>query len=193
MNVILASASPRRRELMKKLNIPFEVIIVPHEEKLNKRKNVYNQCIDIAYQKAKVVYDKEIENNSDNFIVIGSDTVVVHNKKIYGKPHNYNEAFDMIRNLSGTSHEVVTSLVMLIMKNGIFYEEKLYEVCKVYIDEMNDEEIDDWINNSDPYSKAGGYAIQESFGKYISKIDGDYFTVVGFPLNKVYRLLKKYM
>lgn len=191
MNIILASASPRRRSLMKNLNIPFEVIIVPHEEKLNKRKTVYNQCIDIAYQKAKIVYDKEIDN--DNFIIIGSDTIVVHNKKIYGKPKDYTEAFNMIKSLSGTSHEVVTSIVMLIRKNGQEYEEKLYDVAKVYVDEMTDDEIKEWIENSDPYSKAGGYAIQEGFVKYITKIEGDYTTIVGLPLNKVYRLLKKYM
>ena len=193
MNIILASASPRRRELMKMLNIPFEVIVVPHEEKLNKRKSVYNQCLDIAYQKATEVFDKETENNNDNFIVIGSDTIVVHDKKIYGKPHNYEEAFNMIKKLSGTSHEVVTSLVLLISKNGKKYEEKIYEVCKVYVDEMSDCEINEWIANSDPYSKAGGYAIQEEFGKYITKIEGDYFTVVGLPLNRLHKLLKKYL
>ena len=191
MKVILASASPRRRALMKLLNIPFEVIIIPHEEKLNKRKSIYNQCLDIAYQKAKIVCEKE--ENNDNIIIIGSDTIVVHNKKIFGKPHDYDEAFNMIRSLSGTSHEVVTSLVMLIRKDGQEYEEKLYDVAKVYIDEMTDDEIKEWLENSDPYSKAGGYAIQEGFSKYITKIEGDYTTIVGLPLNKVYRLLQKYM
>ena len=193
MNVILASSSPRRRELMRKIGIPFEVIIVPHEEKLNKRKSVYNQCIDIAYSKAKVVYDREIENNSDNFIVIGSDTIVVYNKKIYGKPKDFNEAYDMLKTFSGNCHEVITSLVLLVRKNGKDYEEKVYEKALVYVDEMSDDEIKEWLNNSDPYSKAGGYAIQEGFGKYITKIEGDYFTIVGFPLNKAYRLLKKYL
>ena len=99
----------------------------------------------------------------------------------------------MIKSLSGTSHEVVTSLVMLIRKNGIEYEEKIYDVANVYVDEMTDDEIKEWIENSDPYSKAGGYAIQEGFVKYITKIEGDYTTIVGLPLNKVYRLLQKYM
>lgn len=191
MDIILASASPRRRALMKNLNIPFEVVIVPHEEKLNRRKSVYNQCLDIAYQKAKIVYDKEKDN--DNIIVIGSDTIVVHDKKIFGKPHDYNEAFNMIKTFSGNKHEVVTSLVMLIRKDGHEYEEKLYDVSYVYIDEMTDEEINEWLESSDPYSKAGGYAIQEGFMKYVTKIEGDYTTIVGLPLNKVYRLLKKYI
>ena len=193
MNIILASSSPRRRELIRKIGIPFEVIIVPHEEKLNKRKSVYNQCIDIAYGKAKVVYDKELENGNDDFIVVGSDTIVVHNKKIYGKPKSCEEAFDMLKSFSSTCHEVVTSLVLLVQKNGKYYEEKVYEKALVYVDKMSDEEIKDLIVSSDPYSKAGGYAIQEGFGKYVTKIDGDYFTVVGLPLNKTYRLLKKYM
>lgn len=193
MNVILASSSPRRRELMRKIGIPFEVIIVPHEEKLNKRKTVYNQCIDIAYGKAKVVYDREIENGNDDFIVIGSDTIVIYDKKIYGKPKNCDEAFNMLKSFSGTCHEVVTSLVLLVQKNGKYYEEKVYEKALVYVDKMSEEEIKDLIVSSDPYSKAGGYAIQEGFGKYVTKIDGDYFTIVGLPLNKLYRLLKKYM
>ena len=88
MQVILASASPRRRELMKRLNIPFEVIVIPHEEKLNKKKSVYEQCVDIAYQKAMLVYEKEC----DDIIVIGSDTIVVLDGKIYGKPKDYNDA-----------------------------------------------------------------------------------------------------
>ena len=192
MDVILASSSPRRRELMRKIGIPFEVIIVPHEEKLNKRKSVYNQCIDIAYGKAKVVFDKERENGNNNFIVIGSDTIVVYDKKIYGKPKDYSEAFDMIKSFSGNCHEVVTSLVLLVQKNGKYYEEKVYEKALVYVDKMTDDEIKDLIKNSDPYSKAGGYAIQEGFGKHITKIDGDYFKIVGLPLSKVYRLLKKY-
>ena len=187
MRVILASASPRRRELMKKLNIPFEVIILPHDEVLDETKSVYEQCLDISYQKAKMVYEKE----KDDVIVIG-DTIVVLDNKIYGKPHDYNEAFDMLKKFSGKSHEVVTSLSLLIRKNGVEYEEKLYEIAKVYVDNMSSCEIREWIDSSDPYSKAGGYAIQEDFGKYISKIDGDYFTIVGLPLNKLYRLLKKY-
>ena len=193
MNVILASASPRRRELLRKIGIPFEVIIVPHEEKLNKRKSVHNQCIDIAYGKAKVVYDKELENGNDNFIVIGSDTIVSYDKQIYGKPKNFDEAFKMIKTFSNNCHEVVTSLVLLVRKDGKEYVEKVYEKSLVYVDEISDDEIKDWIISSDPYTKAGGYAIQESFGKYITKIEGDYFTIVGFPLNKAYRLLKKYM
>lgn len=189
MQVILASASLRRRELMKRLNIPFEVIVIPHEEKLNEEKTVYEQCLDISYQKALIVYEKE----QDDVIVIGSDTIVVLDGKIYGKPKDYDDAFSMLKELSGRTHEVVTSLTMLIRKDGKEYVEKHYEVSKVTFDKMSDTEIDEWIKISDPYSKAGGYAIQEEFGRYVTKIDGDYFTVVGFPLNKVYRLLQKYL
>ena len=189
MQVILASASPRRKELMKKLNIPFDVIVCLHEEKLNKKKSVYEQCEDISYQKALLVYNQE----PDDVIVIGSDTIVVNDEKIYGKPKDYKEAFKMLKSLSNKSHEVVTSVTMLIRKNGKEYVEKFYEVANVHVDKLSKDEINEIIETSDPYSKAGGYAIQENFGKYIKKIDGDYFTIVGFPLNRVYRLLQKYM
>lgn len=188
MRIILASSSPRRRELMRHVNMPFEVMIIPKEEVFKDGLTIYEQCVDVAYQKALNVYEKEDED----VIVIGSDTIVALNDKIYGKPHNYEEAFEMLKDFSGTKHEVITSLVMLIRKDGKEYVEKTYETCDVYVDDLSDTEIDDWIKNNDVYSKAGGYAIQEGFGKFVTKVSGDYFTIVGFPLNKAYRLLKKY-
>lgn len=189
MMIILASSSPRRREIMKMLGIPFDVIVSTKEEKLDGRKSVYNQCLDIATVKAKSVFEEEKED----VIVIGSDTIVVKDKKIFGKPKDREEAKKMIKSLSNATHEVVTSVCMLIRKNGKVYEEKFYEVVYVTVNKMTKEEIDDWVDNHDVLTKAGAYAIQESFGKYISKIEGDYYSIVGLPLNKVYQLLKKYM
>lgn len=188
MKIILGSASLRRHELMNLLNVPYEVIVSDEDEVYDKNKTLYEQCIDISYHKALNVYKR----TSGDRIVIGSDTVVIFNNKIYGKPKDLNDAYKMIKELSGNYHEVVTSLTFLVFDGNNYFEEKTYEVVKVYVDSLNDEEIYDWINNHNVMDMAGGYAIQQEFGKFITKIEGDYFSIVGFPLNKVYQLLKKY-
>lgn len=189
MKIILASASPRRKELLQKLNIPFEIKVIEHEEVMNDNLDYYENCMNIAYNKALLTYEQE----KDDVIVIGSDTMVLKNNKVYGKPKDQNDAFEVLKELQNDCHEVITSIVLLIRKNKQEYLEKDYSVSKIYIDKMSDSEIHDWIDNNDVLSKAGGYAIQEDFMKYVTKIDGDLGTIIGLPLNKTYRLLKKYL
>lgn len=188
MRVILASTSPRRYELMKTLNIPFEVISKHTEEIIDENKNHYEECMRLAKEKAKAVFDQE---NGD-VIVIGCDTIVSFHNKIYGKPKDLTLAYQMIKNFSNNHHEVISSLCILVRKNNQIFEELTYDKCEVYVDSLDDDEIKNWINNNEVLSKAGAYAIQEGFGKYISKVNGDYFSIVGFPLHKVYKILKKY-
>ena len=188
MQVILASSSPRRKELMKEFNISFDVIPSNSEEKLDEKKNHYEECMKTAKMKALDVFNR----TDKDVLVIGSDTIVSYNGKIYGKPKDYNEAKEMLKSFSGHKHEVISSLCVLVRKDNKIYEELLYDKCDVYVGKMNDKEIDDWIKNNDVYSKAGAYAIQEGFGKYISKVEGDYFSIVGLPLHKLYEILKKY-
>lgn len=188
MRIILASSSPRRHELMKMLNIPFEVITKDVIETMDMSKNIYEESMQLAHKKAQAVYD-EIKGD---VIVIGSDTIVYCDNKVYGKPKDYQDAYNMLKKFSGQSHEVISSLCLLIRKEGKEYQELTYDKCDVFVDEMSDMEIDEWIQNNDVYTKAGSYAIQEGFGKYIEKIDGDYFSIVGFPIHKLYNLIKKY-
>ncbi len=189
MRIILASSSPRRQELMREFNLPFEVITKNVDEKFYGNKSIYEESMEISKSKALAVFN-EIK---DDVIVIGSDTIVLQDGVIYGKPKNYNDAVRMLSIFSNNHHEVLSSLALLIRKNGVEYEELTYDKCDVYVDKMTREEIDDWIKSNDVYSKAGAYAIQEGFGKYIKKIDGDYFSIVGFPIHKLYELLKKYI
>lgn len=188
MRIVLASTSPRRKELMEYLNISFEIISKNVSESLDENNNHYEECMKTAKEKAKAVFD-EIDGD---VIVIGSDTIVSYKNRIYGKPKNYEDAFNMIKSFSGNKHEVISSVSILVRKNNQVYEELTYDKCTVYVSKMTDSEINEWINSNDVYSKAGAYAIQEGFGKYIEKIDGDFFSIVGFPLHKVYELLKKY-
>ena len=189
MKVILGSASKRRQDLMDLLKIPYEVLVSDEDEVYDKNKNLYEQCINISEHKALNVFNK----TSGNRIVIGSDTVVIFENQIYGKPKNKDEAFKMLKKLSGKCHEVVTSVCFMVYKNNQIIKESDYKITKVYIDELSDSEILHWINNNDVCNLAGGYAIQGEFGKFVNKIEGDYYTVVGFPLNKVYRKLEKYL
>ena len=189
MRIILASSSPRRYELMKEMKLPFEVITKKVDERFYGEKSIYEESMEISKKKAEAVFD----DIKEDVIVIGSDTIVVQDGKIYGKPKDYDDAVRMLKLFSDNKHEVVSSLCLLIRKNGITYEELTYDKCDVYVDKLTIDEINDWINSNDVYSKAGAYAIQEGFGKYIKKIDGDYFSIVGFPINKLYNLLKKYI
>ena len=188
MKYILASASPRRKELLEMFNIPFEVIVKDTKEELDSTKTVYEQCMNIAKCKALNVFNDTIKD----VVVIGGDTIVNFDNKIYGKPKNYQDAFDMLKKISNNKHEVISSLAVFIRKEGKVYSEVTYDKCMVYVDKMDDMEIKEWINSNDVYSKAGAYAIQEGFAKYISKMEGDYFSIVGLPVHKLYEILKKY-
>ena len=117
MKVILASASKRRYELMKLIKVPFEVIVSDEDEVYDKNKTLYEQCLDISYHKALNVYNK----TSGNRIIIGSDTIVKFNNKVLGKPKTKEEAKIMLKELSGQKHEVITSISMLIWKDGKYY------------------------------------------------------------------------
>ena len=189
MRVILASSSPRRQELMKEFNIPFEIMVKPVDEKFTGETNIYDESMKISKRKAQAIFD-EVDGD---VIVIGSDTVVLQDGVIYGKPKDYSDAVNMLTTFSDNKHEVISSLCLLIRKNNQVYEEITYDKCDVYVDKMTTNEINEWINSNDVYSKAGAYAIQEGFGKYIKRIDGDYFSIVGFPIHKLYYLLKKYI
>ena len=187
MRIILASSSPRRKELMNMLNIPYEVISYDHDEVLNKEKSVYEQCMDISYQKGKIVFD----SFDEDVVVISSDTIVVFNGEIYGKPMNREDAYRMISMIQGNDHEVVSALTIFCRKNGKDTIHETYEKAIVTVDKMTDDEINSWIDTGKAFGKAGAYAIQEEFGKYIKKIDGDFYTIVGLPLNKLYNILKE--
>lgn len=189
MRIVLASSSPRRKELMKMFNLPFEIMVKDTEEKYDSSKTCYEQCMNIAKDKALAVYRETV----DDVIVIGSDTIVSYEGKIYGKPKSYDEAYEMIKSFSGNKHEVISSLAVFIRKDGHEYEELTFDKCGVYVDQMTDLEIKDWIENNDVYTRAGAYAIQDGFAKYIHKIEGDYYSIVGFPVHKLYNILKKYI
>lgn len=187
MQIILASASKRRQDLLKMINLDYKVIVSDEEEVIDKSLTVLENCQNISYQKALNVL-KKIKEDS---IIISCDTVVCKDNELIGKPKDKLDATLMLKKISGTSHIVYSCLTVLKVKNQKIIEEyKEVGEGLVYVDNLSNEEIEDWINKGNPYNKAGGYAIQEEFGKYVTKIEGDFYSIVGLPLNKLYQILK---
>ena len=189
MKIILASASPRRKELLKMIVPEYEIMVSEVEEVLEPGLKPDEQVTKLSYIKAKDVFDRTHGDRA----VIGSDTMVAKNGKIYGKPKNEEHAKELIRELDSGDrvHSVFTGLTIMIERNGEIKEYQTYDESKVYFSEISDEEIDKWISTGKAMDKAGAYAMQEEFGVFVEKIDGNYSTIVGFPIHKVYQILKK--
>ncbi len=191
MRIILASQSPRRKELLALIVPKFEVMVSNQEEMFNNTLSVEEQVTEIAYTKAKNVYDR---TNGDR-IIIGSDTIVTKNGKIYGKPKDRNHAKEMIKELiTGEKvHKIITGLSILIEENGILKEYKTYDTVNVYLKDMTDEEIEKWLDTGNAMDKAGAYGIQNEFCVHVEKIEGNYTTALGLPTHKVYDIIKEYI
>lgn len=191
MKLILASQSPRRKEILSMVTHQFEVIVSNAEETIEKKLTNEEQVQHLAYLKAKAVW--EMTKEVGDRIVLGSDTIVVKDGKIYGKPKNHEEALQMLQELRGAKHEVMTGVCLLIQKEGTTEEWIDSDTTSVYIHEVSDQELEEWIATNEAYDKAGAYAIQGKFGVHIDKIEGNYYTVVGLPIHKVYQKIKKYL
>ncbi len=178
--VILASGSPRRQELLKKLCADFKIEVCNAAE-IETSDNPKNLAIKNARLKAETV-----AQNFSNDIVIGADTIVVLNNKIFGKPHGAQGAFEMLKTLSGKKHEVITGLA-LVAQGKTFTD---FDLTEVYFGEMTDEEISAYVATGEPLDKSGSYALQGGAAKFIEKIHGDWSNVVGLPLYRL-RLLAK--
>jgi septum formation protein len=181
MKIILASSSPRRDEILNIGGIEHQIIPSFGEEIKNLKLSKEKMVEDISLQKAKKIYDLH-----PNEAVLGADTLVFYQNEILGKPKDIQDAKRMLRLLSGKTHEVITG-VTLMYHNQV---DSFHCVTKVCFLEMTDEEIDEYIAKENVLDKAGAYAIQGFAGRYIEKIDGNYFNVVGLPLSMVYTHLK---
>lgn len=187
MKVILASKSPRRAALMDLIKIEFEVLPSNHEKKINNGNNIEEQAMDVAYEKALDVYN----NTQGDRAIIGADTIVVKDNKVYGKPKDREDAIRMLKELEGEYHSVYTSLAILIESHGKLQEFKDIVKTNIKVKDITEDEIIDYVDNERPFDKAGSYAIQSCFCKFIEKIEGNYMSVIGLPVDKVYEILKE--
>ena len=179
--LILASKSPRRKELLKQIGIPFVVVVSDAEEVSGNSWTPAALVVENAKRKARAVAEKYTDSP-----VLGADTVVSSEGKIFGKPKDKDEARKMLTALSGKMHEVTTGLA-LINRNEI---RTTNVTTKVFFDTMTKADIDAYIATEEPMDKAGAYAIQGKAARFIEKIEGSYSNVVGLPLNALIQLGK---
>ena len=186
--IILASASPRRREIMEQAGYSFE-ILVSHKEEIYHGIEPNEIVKELSLLKAEDIAE-QIEQK--NVIIIGADTVVAHRGKILGKPKNEEDAYAMLQGIQGEVHHVYTGVTILA-----FDEEGRKTLVndavgtKVYVDSMTEEEIRTYLLTGEYKDKAGSYAIQGKFAPYIAKIEGDYYNVVGLPISFIRKALQK--
>jgi len=181
--IVLASKSPRRQALVKEMGFPFEVRIKEVEEKYPSVLPSLEVPIYLAELKSKP-FSTSLH---DNELLLTSDTVVIHNDVILGKPKDKGDAQRMLRSLSGKSHEVVTGVCLTSNSRSISFSEKTI----VHFSDLTEREVDYYIDKYQPFDKAGAYGIQEWIGAIgIHKIEGCYYNVMGLPVNKIYSVLR---
>jgi len=180
--IILASASPRRRELLKMIDIPFTVFPANVDEVIDDSLSPQENVMNLA--KIKALHIAKVHRDA---IIIGSDTIVVLDQCILGKPANADEAIHMLQSLSGKTHIVITGMTLL---NNTDID-NFYSETKVTFYNLSEKEIQDYVATNEPFDKAGAYAIQGKGAKFIQSIEGDYYTVMGLPIGQLYQKLKR--
>ncbi len=178
---ILASKSPRRHELLEFLIDDFRIVSSDIEEIIDETLTNEEVVMDLALQKAQ-----DISNNNKDYYVLGFDTLVILGGKPLGKPKDIDEAFEMLSALRGRTHRVLTGCA-IVMND---YKDTFYEFADVTFTNMSDEEIYSYIETKEPMDKAGSYGIQKHGAKFVTKVNGDFYTVMGMPIHKLYERLK---
>lgn len=193
IKIILGSASPRRSELLRQIGVEFQV-------RASGREEIYHSTApeeivkELALTKAQNVADDIVSEDGPlrNTVIIGADTVVVLDREILGKPADEEDAYRMLRALQGRAHTVYTGIAFLRFDNAGNRTTVSQAVgTAVYVNPMTDGEIRRYISTGEPADKAGAYGIQGRFAPFISRIDGDYYNVVGLPVSCVYQVLRE--
>lgn len=183
--IILASTSPRRKDILSKMGINFDIISPDFDESLINKTFSYEKIEKIAENKCESVSNKIKESA----IIISADTVVIYDNKVMGKPKDYNEAFEMLSILNGKTHKVVTAICIIDKES----EKKLIksETSEVSFNEITENDIKGYIENYKPFDKAGSYGIQELPENFIKNIKGEYDNIVGLPTKTLINMFKQ--
>lgn len=181
--IILASSSPRRAEILENLGIAFDIIPSDYDEpKVNKSPEEL-----VCYYAKNKALNVACKSKEDD-IIIAADTIVTIDDTIIGKPKSKEDAFNILSRLSGKEHNVITGIYIICSKAGLYHGD--YEKTKVFFKNLSHREIWDYINTEEPMDKAGAYGIQGLGGLFVEKIEGNYYNVVGLPINKIYSVLR---
>ena len=192
MKIILASASPRRRELLTQIGLEFQVVVSNVEEKVTATAPAA-VVEELSAQKAEGVLQmlREQAQEEADSLIIGSDTIVAVDGQILGKPKSPEDAKRMLRMLQGRAHEVYTGVTVL--RGGTEERRTFHEETKVLFFPMTEEDIETYVATNDPLDKAGAYGIQGFCARYIQGIEGDYNNVVGLPVGRLYQEIKDWL
>ena len=183
MAIILASASPRRKELMGLLKIPFTVRVADIDETMDPGKTPFDQVALVSRRKAEAI------SREKGDIVVAADTIVVCEDRVLGKPTDEADAFRMLKLLSGKDHQVMTGLTVLGDTKCV----TCTEVANIHFRPLSDKEIRDYIATGEPMDKAGAYGIQGGAALFAEKLVGDYYNVMGLPVCRLWQILKHFM
>lgn len=183
--IILASASPRRKELLKRIGLKFKVDPSNYEENISSELEPHELAKSLSLEKAKLVAKKHM-----NALVIAADTFIVFEGKIVGKPRTETEAKEMLETISGRQHSVITGFTIIDTENNKALSKAVE--TKVYIRKLSSNEIEAYVESKEPLDKAGAYAIQGLGSVIVEKIEGDYFNVIGLPLGALTESLKEF-
>ena len=178
--MILASKSPRRKEILQNAGLDFEIIVSHTDESVPAGTLPFDAVMQISQRKAQAVKNV-LGDKAKNKIILSADTVVVIDNQIIGKPKDQEDAFSILSRLSGKRHVVYTGFT--IIKDDFIYSD--FESTNVYFRQLSDTEIMSYIKSGEPMDKAGAYGIQHKGALLVNKIHGDYFNVVGLPINKI--------
>jgi septum formation protein len=188
MHLILASASPRRAEILRNAGFDLEVRPAHVDESLRQDESAADYVCRLAEEKVRAIaLQLRGQAIPEPSVIIGADTAVVADGEILGKPEGDEDARRMLHILSGKTHEVFTGLA-LMSSQQIYVS---FEMTRVTFARMSDDEIEEYISTGEPFDKAGGYGIQGRGGKFIPRIDGCYFNIMGLPLARLYAMLRE--
>jgi septum formation protein len=189
MTLVLASQSPRRKQLLTEAGIDFVLRVAEVDEKLNSNLSINDQIINIAVTKAQACYQKfnnEFQNDKE-ILILSADTMVILDQNLLGKPKDQTEALFFLQQLSGRHHEVKTAVVLF--DGHLRWQLSRIETAKVFFRKLSQSEIVEYVNTGEPMDKAGAYGVQGLGGKFISKIEGEFDNVMGLPIKTVKEML----
>lgn len=188
MDIILASGSPRRAELLKQVGLEFRVSTCNTDETYDSSLSPSEIVMELSLRKADAVFDKEMPET--DAVVIAADTIVSLDNEILGKPKDRKDAVRMLTELSGRKHQVYTGVTLYYYVAGRVFIENFADCADVYFRELTPDIINEYVDSWEPMDKAGAYGIQGLGAILVDKIDGDYYTIVGLPVSKVYHSIR---
>jgi septum formation protein len=189
--IILASASPRRKELLEQVKVKFQIRVSDCEEIITKT-IPHEIVMELSAQKAADISSHLTETEKEDCIIIGADTIVAYQNQILGKPSSPENAYEMLRFLSGNIHQVYTGVTLIKYEHGIRRQKSFYEKTDVYFYPLTDEKIHAYVASGNCMDKAGAYGIQCEAAAFVKKIDGDYNNVVGLPIARLLQEMEQF-